>query len=68
MLQTRRSPAAVCVASISNFCLEEDPCHAKPVIGDGSLEVWRVYKMVKECCMVAIIMDPFAYLAQIKSV
>lgn len=42
MLQTRRSPSCVWVASISDFCLEDDACHANVTIGDGPLEVVRL--------------------------
>lgn len=61
-LQTRKSPSEVCVASISVFCFEEDPCHASPVIGDGPLEVLRVCNMVNGCS-VAIRMEPLRYLS-----
>jgi len=48
MLHTRRSPSKVCVASISDFCLDEEPCHAKPIMGDGARDVVRVCSIVKE--------------------
>lgn len=57
-LQTRKSPSDVCVASMSVFCLEEEPCHAKSVIREGDLVVFRVWSMVKDGCKVAIKMLP----------
>jgi hypothetical protein len=60
-LHTLRSPSEVCVASMSVFCLEDDPCHAKPVIRDGLLVVVRVCKMVNDGCKVATSMEPFKY-------
>ena len=41
-LHTRRSPSLVWVASMSVFCLDEDPCHANPVILEGALLVVKV--------------------------
>lgn len=40
--QTRRSPSAVCVASMSVFWRDDEPCHASPVILEGALAVLRV--------------------------
>lgn len=60
-LQTLRSPSAVCVASISVFCLDEDPCHARPVMRDGGLFVVKVCSIVKEGRRVAIRMEPLRY-------
>ena len=62
ILQTLRSPSSVCVASISVFCLEEDPCQASPVIRDGALVVVKVCSIVNDGCRVAINMEPFKYL------
>jgi hypothetical protein len=45
-LQTLRSPSAVWVASMSVFCLEEEPCQAKPVIRDGARDVVSVWRIV----------------------
>lgn len=59
MLQTRRSPSFVCVASISDFCREEDACHAKVTIGDGPLEVVKLWRIVNLGCNAAIKRDPF---------
>lgn len=61
-LHTRRSPSAVWAASISDFCLDEEPCHARPATGEGALGVVRVCRMVKEGCNVAISMEPLRYL------
>ena len=64
-LQTRRSPSTVCVASISVFCLDEDPCQASPVILDGALVVVKVCSIVNDGRSVAINIDPFMYLPQL---
>ena len=61
-LQTRRSPSEVCVASISDFCLVDEACHAKLTIGEGARDVDNVCKMVKEGCKATSSMDPFMYL------
>jgi len=37
-LHTRRSPSLVCVANMSDFCFEDEVCHASEVIGDGDRE------------------------------
>lgn len=66
-LQTRRSPSAVWVASISDFCFEDDECHANVTIGDGAREVVKVCKGVKEGCRVAINIDPLRYLYYINT-
>ena len=59
ILQTLRSPSEVCVASISDFCFEDDPCQANPVTLEGPREVVKVCNMVKDGCNVAIKIDPF---------
>lgn len=41
-LQTLRSPLEACVASISDFCFDEEACQAKDTIGDGPREVVKV--------------------------
>lgn len=46
---------------MSVFCFDDDPCHAKPVIFEGALLVFRVCKIVKDGCRVAISIDPFRY-------
>lgn len=46
ILQTRRSPSCVCVASISDFCREEEACHARVTIGDGALDVVKLCSIV----------------------
>lgn len=61
MLQTLRSPSIVWVASISVFCLEEEPCQARPVILDGARFVVNVCNIVNEGCKVAISIDPLRY-------
>lgn len=38
-LQTLRSPLAARVASISDFCFDDDACHANDTMGDGPREV-----------------------------
>ena len=61
-LHTLRSPSAVWVASISVFCFDEEPCHDKPVILDGALDVVNVCKIVKAGCNVATSIEPLRYL------
>lgn len=41
-LQTLKSPFEDWVASISDFCFDEDACQAKEIIGEGPREVVRV--------------------------
>ena len=41
-LQTLKSPSEVWVASISDFCLDDEACHARFAIGDGPLDVLKV--------------------------
>jgi hypothetical protein len=41
-LQTLRSPSEVWVASISDFCFDEEACHARFAIGEGPLDVLSV--------------------------
>ena len=62
ILHTRKSPSALCTANISDLCLEEEACQARPTMGDGAREVDRVCKMVKFGSSVAISSDPFWYL------
>ena len=59
ILQTRSSPSCVCVASISDFCREEEACHASVTIGDGALEVVKLCRIVNRGCSEAINMLPF---------
>lgn len=47
---------------MSDFCLDEEPCQARPAMGEGDLGVVRVWRMVKEGCRVAIKMEPLRYL------
>ena len=58
-LQTRKSPSAVCVASISVFCFDEDPCHARSVMRAGDRVVFSVCSIVNEGCRVAMSIEPF---------
>lgn len=60
-LHTLRSPSDVCVASISVFCFDDEPCHARPVIRAGDRFVFNVCIIVKEGCNVAISIEPFRY-------
>ena len=64
MLHTRKSPSAVCVASMSVFCFVEDPCQASCAMGEGALAVVRVWSMVKVGCRFAMSMHPFRYLSK----
>lgn len=61
-LQTLRSPFNACDANISDFCLDDDACHAKPSNGDGPRDVVRVCRTVNVGRSVAIKIDPFWYL------
>ena len=45
-LQTLRSPLKDKVASISDFCFDDDACHANETMGDGPREVDMVCRMV----------------------
>lgn len=63
-LQTRRSPSAVCTASMSDFWRDEEACQAKLTMEDGPLLVLRLCRMVKRGCRVAIRRDPFWYLGR----
>ena len=65
ILHTRKSPSNVCVASMSDFCLAEEACHARLTIGEGALAVVNVCKMVKAGCNDTIRIDPFEYLIHI---
>jgi len=38
-LHTRRSPSLVCTASISDFCFDEEACHARVVMVEGCTDV-----------------------------
>lgn len=58
-LQTRRSPLVDIVASISDFCLEDEACHANEVIGDGPRDVVIVWRIVNVGKSVASSIDPF---------
>ena len=50
---------------MSVFCLDADPCHARPVIREGALVVVRVCNIVNEGCRVAIRMEPLRYLIRL---
>lgn len=67
ILQTLRSPLADCVASISDFCFDEEACQASEVMGDGPRDEVKVCKMVKIGRRVDIKMDPFWYLQVVSS-
>jgi hypothetical protein len=58
MLQTRRSPSFVCVANISDFWRDEEACHANVTIGEGPLEVVKLWRIVNLGCRAAISRDP----------
>ena len=60
-LHTRRSPSAVWVASISDFCLDEDACQLRESIGDGARLVISVCMIVKDGCRDASRIDPLLY-------
>ena len=58
-LQTLRSPSEVWVASMSDFCFEDDACQARLAMGEGPRDVLKVWRMVKEGCRQASKMEPF---------
>lgn len=58
-LQTLRSPLEACVASMSDFCFEDEACQANDTIGDGPREVVKVWRMVNWGRRFAIKIDPF---------
>jgi hypothetical protein len=47
---------------MSVFCFDEEPCHDRPVILDGALDVVKVCNIVKAGCNVATNIEPFKYL------
>ena len=59
ILQTLRSPLAICTASMSDLCFEEDACQASPIIGDGVTDVERVCSIVNDGSKEAISIEPF---------
>lgn len=59
MLQTRRSPSFVCVASMSDFWREEEACHANVTMEDGPLDVVKLWRIVNLGCRAAIRSEPF---------
>ena len=58
-LHTRKSPLEACVASISDFCFEDEACQAIEIIGEGPREVVKVWRIVNWGRRFAIRMDPF---------
>lgn len=60
-LQTRRSPSAFWIASMSDFCFEEDACHVSIEMGEGDLAVLRVCRIVNCGCSAAKRMEPLRY-------
>lgn len=58
-LHTRRSPSNVCVASMSDFCFEDEACQARLTIGEGDREVLRVCRIVKLGSRETMRMEPF---------
>lgn len=60
-LHTRTSPSRVCVASMSDFCRDEDACHASVTIGDGDSDVVvSVCRIVNAGESAATRIDPLA--------
>lgn len=57
-LQTLKSPSAFCIASISDFCFEEDACHVSIEMGEGDLVVFNVCKIVNCGCSAASRIEP----------
>lgn len=67
-LQTLKSPSAVWVASISDFCFEDEACHVKETIGDGLRDVVSVWRIVKAGCNAASRIEPLLYLCGVSPV
>lgn len=44
---------------MSDFCLEDEACHAKVTIGEGALEVVKLCNIVNRGCNEAINILPF---------
>lgn len=61
-LQTLKSPSAVCIANMSDFCLVEDECHARWAMGDGARGTGRVCNMVKVGRRATSKIEPLRYL------
>ena len=49
---------------MSDFCREDEACHASVTMGEGPREVVRLWRMVNLGCNVAIKSEPFWYLWQ----
>lgn len=64
ILHMRRSPSAVCAASISDFCFDEEPCQESALMGEGARVVLSVCKIVNEGCSAAIRIEPLRYLGR----
>jgi hypothetical protein len=47
---------------MSVFCFDDEPCHDKPVILEGALDVVNVCSIVKAGCNVATNIEPLRYL------
>lgn len=62
ILQTRKSPSAVCAASISDLDFEDELCQARPTIVEGAFGLISVCTMVNEGWRQAMRIDPFWYL------
>lgn len=62
-LHTRRSPSLVWTANISDFCFDEEACHANVVMVEGCIEVVvRVCSIVKAGDKAAMSTEPLLYL------
>ena len=46
---------------MSVFCFDEDPCQARPFIGEGALLVVKVWRIVNEGWRVAMRIEPLRY-------
>lgn len=57
-LQTLKSPSAFWIASMSDFCFEDDACHVSMEMGEGDLVVLSVWRMVNCGCKAANRMEP----------
>lgn len=47
---------------MSDFCFDDEACHVNETIGEGPLDVVRVWRIVKVGWSAVMRIDPFLYL------
>lgn len=70
-LQTSKSPFAAWLASMSDFCLDDEPCHDRPTIESGDSSLFfemGVCKIAKCGRTFAMKIVPFWYLRDCQSI